>query len=365
LRACFGALLICTRQVKRLPDTVTRRQLLLMGSGLGFRGASSVSQPLLPDPLIAEAYQKAAELNVLAAVNPKVFPGYFSVCADGHGFGYGNTYPSLDGHQMSDALLWLGQPDVVKANWNYVKSFQHPDGRLPLAILPASAGKNIGPAGYPGVVDSNGGLYTHWVPGDPLAALASPTYIQNADAIFRRTLDRPWLVGQIASINLAADFLASLTTAAGAVKEMYVAKGHPEVKKRIEKEINDLRFGAKLYLPDQGKILLAVSDDDPWIFIGMACLRNMNQPDCEVRFLWVDPNARYNSAGTEIVSKAMATARELGREKIYAEVLKDPLEDAARVFVRCGFEETGETATCRTRLEKRLDDAGEAPLQEE
>ena len=201
-----------------MPDTVTRRQLIRRAVGLGFLRAPLVPQPVLPDALIAEAYQKAAEQNVLAAVNPNVFSGYFSVCADGHGFGYGNTYPSLDGHQMSDALLWLGQVDLVKANWNYVKSFQHPDGRLPLAILPASAGKNIGPAGYPGVVDSNGGLYTHWVPGDPLAALASPTYIQNADVIFRRTLDRTWLAAQIASINLAADFLASLTTATGAVK---------------------------------------------------------------------------------------------------------------------------------------------------
>ena len=193
--------------MRSLPDTVTRRQLIRRAVGLGFLRAPLVPQPVLPDALIAEAYQKAAEQNVLAAVNPNVFSGYFSVCADGHGFGYGNTYPSLDGHQMSDALLWLGQVDLVKANWNYVKSFQHPDGRLPLAILPASAGKNIGPAGYPGVVDSNGGLYTHWVPGDPLAALASPTYIQNADVIFRRTLDRTWLAAQIASINLAADFL--------------------------------------------------------------------------------------------------------------------------------------------------------------
>jgi hypothetical protein len=171
----------------------------------------------LPDPLIVESYEKAASLNVLAAVNPQVFPGYFSVCADGHGFGYGNTYPSLDGHQMTDALLALGRVDTVKANWDYVRSFQRPDGNLPLAILPSRAGQDIGPKGFPGIVDANGGLYVHWVPGNPLAALASPTYIQNADVIFRRTQDRIWLAAQIASINRAADFLASLTTPEGAV----------------------------------------------------------------------------------------------------------------------------------------------------
>jgi hypothetical protein len=48
--------------------------------------------------------------------------------------------------------------------------------------------------------------------------LASPTYIQNADVIFRRTLDRDWLRAQIATVNRAADFLASLTNSDGAVR---------------------------------------------------------------------------------------------------------------------------------------------------
>ena len=171
----------------------------------------------LPDEEIAVAYGKAATQNVLAAVNPKVFFGYWSVCADGVGFGHGCTYPALDGHQMADALLWLGEVDVVKANWDYVRSFQRPNGQLPFAILPSMAGKEIGPEGCRATVDSNGGLYRHWVPADPLRALGYPTYIQNADVIFRWTQDREWLIEQLPSINLAADFLASLTTQAGAV----------------------------------------------------------------------------------------------------------------------------------------------------
>ncbi|HEY3837398.1 MAG TPA: hypothetical protein VGL72_12535 [Bryobacteraceae bacterium] len=199
-----------------MPTHLTRRSLLAAGIALAAPSPQS-STISLPDPLIAEAYEKAASLNVLAAVNPHVFPGYFSVCADGRGFGYGNTYPSLDGHQMTDALLWLDQVDTAKRNWDYVRTFQRADGDLPLAILPSRAGQDIGPKGYPGIVDANGGLYVHWVPGNPLAALASPTYIQNADVIFRRTQDRTWLAEQISSINRAADFLASLTTPEGAV----------------------------------------------------------------------------------------------------------------------------------------------------
>lgn len=174
--------------------------------------------PEIPDQEIAQTYERAAVQNVLAAVNPKIYFGYWSVCADGQGFGYGYTYPSLDGHQMTDALLWLGQVEVVKANWDYVRTFQRKDGSLPIAILPNLAGKQAGDGTHLAPVASNGGLYAHWVPGNPLAALASPTYIQNADVIFRNTLDRKWLVAQIPSINLAADYLASLTDDRGAVK---------------------------------------------------------------------------------------------------------------------------------------------------
>jgi len=171
----------------------------------------------IPDQLVKEAYEKAATQNILAAVNPKIFEGYFSVCADGIDFGYGNTYPSLDGHQMSDALLWLGKVEVVKSNWDYVKKFQKAKGELPIAIIPKEAGKNIGPPGFQSPVDINGGLYKHWVPGDPLRALAGVTYIQNADIIFRFTQDREWLRKQLPSVNLTADYLASMIRADGAV----------------------------------------------------------------------------------------------------------------------------------------------------
>ena len=80
------------------------------------------------------------------------------------------------------------------------------------------AGKKIGAGTSLATVAANGGLYEHWVPGNPLAALASPTYVQNADAIYRHTLDRKWLAVQIHSVNIAMDYLASLVTEQGTVK---------------------------------------------------------------------------------------------------------------------------------------------------
>jgi len=171
----------------------------------------------IPDPLIMEAYEKAAVQNILSSVNAKVFYGYFSVSADGIDFGYGYSYPSLDGHQLSDALLWLDQVDVVKANWDYIKSFQKPDGQLPIAIQPDQAGQPFGPERAQSKFEQNGGLYRHFVPGDPLKALAGPTYIQNADVIFRHTNDLEWLRKELPSINLTANHLATLVSSEGAV----------------------------------------------------------------------------------------------------------------------------------------------------
>ena len=57
----------------------------LVDMALAAEHRASVRLPDLPDRLIVEAYQRAATQNVLAAVNPKVFPGYWSVCATAWG----------------------------------------------------------------------------------------------------------------------------------------------------------------------------------------------------------------------------------------------------------------------------------------
>jgi len=188
---------------------------LLVFSLLGSLGFAQVPNPHLPDALLEETYSQAATKNVLAAVNPEIFPGYWSVCADGQGFGYGNSYPSLDGLQLADALLWLGQEETVRLNWEYVRTFLKEDGSLPLAVLPGSAGQ---PFGNGVSVDPNGGLYTHWVIGNPLAALAAPTFIVNTQILFEYNQDRDWLVPRIEAVNLAAGQLTSLTTEDGRVR---------------------------------------------------------------------------------------------------------------------------------------------------
>jgi len=171
----------------------------------------------VPDAELTEAYVHAAQDNVLPAVNNVGFFGHWCVCADGVDFGRDSTFPSLDGHQMTDALLALDRVEQVRANWDYVRSFQRADGHLPIAILPGHEGKQIGPEASPAPVDANGGLYHHWVPGDPLHALGATTYVQNADVIFRHTQDAAWLASQLDCVNLAAEYLVGLTNEDGAV----------------------------------------------------------------------------------------------------------------------------------------------------
>ncbi|MEI6519561.1 MAG: hypothetical protein WCO98_05930, partial [bacterium] len=161
----------------------------------------------LPDDL-AEAYHYAAEYNVLAALNPNIFFGFFSVCADGQGHGGDNTYPGLDWGQSAEALLWLGRQTEVLASWEYVKNFQREDGLIPFTIIPSLAGKTtMIDDKYPLSASANGAIFTHWVPGNPLRTLANVTFLLLADAIFAHTADIEWLKFQMPWLRRAADWL--------------------------------------------------------------------------------------------------------------------------------------------------------------
>jgi len=177
--------------------------------------AIQIPNSLPPD--IAEAYLQAAEQNVLAALNPKIFFGFFSVCADGKGHGGNNTYPGLDWGQSAEALLWLGRTAEVLASWEWVKYFQREDGLMPFAILPDLAGKTMDVYGYPLTGSANGAIFRHWVPGNPLRTLANVTFLLLADAIFDQLADRHWLAGQLPWLRPAAEWLLTQITKDGLI----------------------------------------------------------------------------------------------------------------------------------------------------
>jgi hypothetical protein len=170
----------------------------------------------LPDDL-AEAYVAAADLNLLAALNPEVFFGYFSVCADGGGHGSNTTYPGLDWGQSAEALLWLGRTAEVLASWDYVKRFVRPDGRVPFAIIPDLAGKTTHFGPHPLRAEADGAILRHWVPGDPLRTLANVTFLLLATEIWERTWDHEWLLAQADPLRRAARWLYGQVKPSGLV----------------------------------------------------------------------------------------------------------------------------------------------------
>jgi len=175
-------------------------------------------QPPTPGlPLdLAEAYQQAAEKNVLAALNPKIYFGFFSVCADGAGHGPDNTFPGLDWGQSAEALLWLGRKAEVLASWDFVKTHQREDGLVPFAIFPGLKSKTVEvDGGYLLTGDAKGAIFTHWVPGNPLRTLANVTFLVLGDAIFAQTGDRDWLKDQAPWLQRAAEWLLTQITPAG------------------------------------------------------------------------------------------------------------------------------------------------------
>lgn len=177
------------------------------------------------EPELAEAYQQCADKNVLAALNPKIRFGYFSVCADpSQGHGHDTTFPGLDWGQSAEALLWLGRTAEVLASWEYVKGFLRDDGLLPFAIVPSQAGTTVEmklpkrDGVFPFTVQPNGGAYCHWFPGNPLLMLPNVTFVQLADAIFRHTGDRAWLAAQQAILRRVTDWIVQQVTPEGLVK---------------------------------------------------------------------------------------------------------------------------------------------------
>jgi hypothetical protein len=170
----------------------------------------------LNDPMLIDAYHFAVEQNILASLNPDVFFGYFSVCASGGGHGTNTTYPGLDWGQTAEALLWLGRFAEVLASWQYVRTFLREDGLLPFAILPNLAGQTV-PVyeKYQLNVSANGGLYVHWMPGNPLYCLANVTFLQMAAAIDDHLHNDAWLVQQAEVLTLATQWLLDQVTVDG------------------------------------------------------------------------------------------------------------------------------------------------------
>jgi len=188
----------------------------------------------IADPLVKEGVEAAIMNTLYPAAIQKVYPGHFTVTADGAHFGTDITWPGLDSWEMAGAYLLLDEQRLVLDYFDFVQASQRVDGNVPFAIFPAESspgGLNTHLRGlrYPDDVytyqpvphkeqpefsDMSArkwiGLFIHWqVIVNPLSVLAPICYILTASEILKTTKSEAWLNEKLTSIELAGKYLLS------------------------------------------------------------------------------------------------------------------------------------------------------------
>lgn len=190
----------------------------------------------IADPEIRAGVEAAIFKNLLPAALERVYPGHFTINADGGGFGSDTTWPGLDSWQMVGPYLKLGRTRMVLDYFEFVRASQRKDGNIPFAIfngttrsggclrglktpddlftyrppqrddLPASSRETRAWVG----------LFEHWqTQGFPLSTLGPLCYLLTAAEIFDATQDVDWARERLQTLGAAATFLWSLRTDIG------------------------------------------------------------------------------------------------------------------------------------------------------
>ena len=111
----------------------------------------------------------------------------------------------------------------------------------------------------------------------------------------------------------------------------------------IDDELNDLK---KKYLPPNGEILVALNEDE---VLGMVAYYRHDDKTCEMKRLYVKPEARGLHLGDELVCEVISHARDNGYETMLLDTIR-PLEPAIKLYKKQGFEE------CEPYYENPMDD---------
>lgn len=112
----------------------------------------------------------------------------------------------------------------------------------------------------------------------------------------------------------------------------------------IEDELSDP--GAK-YTPPMGEVILAVEGEG---VLGMAAYRALSDARCEMKRLYVRPQARGLHLGDALVAEIIARARAAGYKEMVLDTLRH-MEAARYLYKKHGFEE------CAPYYDNPMDDA--------
>lgn len=113
----------------------------------------------------------------------------------------------------------------------------------------------------------------------------------------------------------------------------------------VDAELNDL---ANKYMPPNGKIMVAVEEDDEMV-VGMVAYTKHSNQRCEMKRLYVLPNYRNMKLGEQLVNAIIFHAKREGFREMVLDTIK-PLKAAIHLYQKMGFEE------CKAYYDNPMDD---------
>ena len=127
------------------------------------------------------------------------------------------------------------------------------------------------------------------------------------------------------------------------IKEYYHRLGRDLSFQNIEAELDD---PAVRYSPPQGELLVALENDE---VLGMVAYHRLTSKRCEMKRLYLTPNARGRHLGERLVETIIDHAKASGYEEMVLDTIK-PLKAAVSLYRKFGFEE------CEAYYDNPMDD---------
>lgn len=191
---------------------------------------------------IIAGVKAALDNSLYPALRERVYPGHFTVVANGKEYGAETTWPGLDSWQMAGAFLLMRKHRLILDYFDFVQASQRPcsdedafyaHGNVPFAIFPADKPfKDLDHSAlrglrypedvytYKPVVRRSQpkfagmsprkwiGLFTHWQEiANPLSVLAPICFVLTGQEIFAATQSDAWLAEKIAVLEAAGKHL--------------------------------------------------------------------------------------------------------------------------------------------------------------